>query len=555
MNKIPLSLISGLTLLSSIILFGYLGPIFIDVSNYEVASVMPSQPPSNELILGSDSQGRDMLSVTIYSIPQTIKIAVIAGFFGIFIGLFLGLLSGYIGGNVDTLIRITSDSLMTVPGIAILIIIATNVETMTVELMGLTIACIAWMHPTRTIRSQVLTIRENNYIKIARANGLNNFQIIFFEILPNLLPYIAACLVASITGAILATVGLESLGLGTQDDHTLGTTIYWARRYSAILRGQWWWWGPPIAIISLIFVSLFLISLGLDKYSNPKLSMLNSKKRRLGNQINPGKKITTENVLEIDNLTVEFEKDGRKITALNKISLKISENQIVGLIGESGSGKSTLANTILSILPDNADITSGNIIFDKKPINSLSDFQLNQLRASDMSLIPQAAMNSLNPVLKIKDQLLDSLAFQEKDLTLKNQKITNLLNQVGLDGNVADKYPHQLSGGMKQRVTMAMAISHNPKLIIADEPTSALDVVVQKQVMKTLKKIQQNLKCGMILIGHDLGLITQFCDDVVVLYEGRIVEFGSVEEIIHNPKNNYTQHLIDSLPKFDFQNA
>ena len=267
MNKIPLSLISGLTLLFSIILFGYLGPIFIDISSYEVASVVPSQPPSNELIFGSDSQGRDMLSVTIYSIPQTIKIAIIAGFFGIFIGLFLGLLSGYIGGNVDTFIRITSDSLMTVPGIAILIVIATNVETMTVELMGLTIACIAWMHPTRTIRSQVLTIRENNYIKIARANGLNNFQIIFFEILPNLLPYIAACLVASITGAILATVGLESLGLGTQDDHTLGTTIYWARRYSAILRGQWWWWGPPIAIISLIFVSLFLISLGLDKYS------------------------------------------------------------------------------------------------------------------------------------------------------------------------------------------------------------------------------------------------------------------------------------------------
>ena len=188
-------------------------------------------------------------------------------------------------------------------------------------------------------------------------------------------------------------------------------------------------------------------------------------------------------------------------------------------------------------------------------MGDLSEQELNKLRANEMSLIPQAAMNSLNPVLKIKDQLLDSLAFQEKDAVLKNQKIVQLLNQVGLDVNVADKYPHQLSGGMKQRVTMAMAISHKPKLLIADEPTSALDVVVQKQVMKTLKTIQQNLKCGMILIGHDLGLITQFCDDVVVLYEGRIVEFGSVKEITQNPKNSYTQHLIDSLPKFDFQNA
>ena len=232
------------------------------------------------------------------------------------------------------------------------------------------------------------------------------------------------------------------------------------------------------------------------------------------------------NILEISNLTVEFEKEGKRITALNQISLNISENQIVGLIGESGSGKSTLANAVLSILPENGFVTEGNIIFDNKLLGNLNEQELNKLRAKEMSLIPQAAMNSLNPVLKIKDQLLDSLVFQKKDSALKNEKIIHLLNQVGLDGNVADKYPHQLSGGMKQRVTMAMAISHKPKLLIADEPTSALDVVVQKQVMKTLKTIQQNLKCGMILIGHDLGLITQFCDDVVVLMKGVLLSSG-----------------------------
>ena len=243
MQKFPLSLISGLIILGIIIFFGLAGPLVIDTSGYEVASVMPSQEPSGELWFGSDSQGRDMLAVTIYSIPQTIKIALIAGLVGVLIGLILGLISGYIGGYLDSFIRILSDSIMTVPGLAILIIIATNVESMTVELMGLTVASLAWMHPTRTIRSQVLSIREHNYIKVSKANGLNNLEIIFTEIMPNLYPYIAACLVASITGAILATVGLESLGLGTQDDHTLGTTIYWARRYSAILRGQWWWWG------------------------------------------------------------------------------------------------------------------------------------------------------------------------------------------------------------------------------------------------------------------------------------------------------------------------
>ena len=197
-------------------------------------------------------------------------------------------------------------------------------------------------------------------------------------------------------------------------------------------------------------------------------------------------------------MTVEFEKEGKRITALNQISLNISENQIVGLIGESGSGKSTLAIAVLSILPENGVVTEGNIIFDNKLLGNLNEQELNKLRAKEMSLIPQAAMNSLNPVLKIKDQLLDSLVFQKKDSALKNEKIIHLLNQVGLDGNVAGKYPHQLSGGMKQRVTMAMAISHKPKLLIADEPTSALDVVVQKQVMKTLKKYVHT-KVDMIL--------------------------------------------------------
>jgi peptide/nickel transport system permease protein len=203
--------------------------------------------------------------------PQTLRIGLTAGLVGVAIGLFCGLVAGYFGGVIDAVIRVLSDSLMTVPGIAILLVIAINVGHMTVEMMGFTVAALSWMYPTRQIRAQVLSIRERPYISVARANGASEFEIVFREIMPNLLPYVAASFVAATSGAMLASVGLEALGLGTNDVHTLGTMIYWAQKYSAVLRGQWWWFGPPIAMIATIFIGLFFISAGMDRFANPRL--------------------------------------------------------------------------------------------------------------------------------------------------------------------------------------------------------------------------------------------------------------------------------------------
>jgi peptide/nickel transport system permease protein len=254
-----------------ILLFVAVGPLLVDTKNAEVASVLPAQPPSSDDLLGTDAQGRDVLSIMVVGTPQTLRVGLIAGIVGLAIGLTLGLISGFFGGLPDAIIRVMSDSLLTVPGLAILVIIAASVGHMTVEIMGLTVAALAWMHPTRAIRAQVLTIRERPYVQIARANGENEFGVLFREIMPNLLPYVAASFVGSVSGAILASVGLEALGLGPNESTTLGTTIYWSQQFSAILRGQWWWWAPPIAMISTIFVGLFLLSVGLDRVANPRL--------------------------------------------------------------------------------------------------------------------------------------------------------------------------------------------------------------------------------------------------------------------------------------------
>jgi len=269
--RISTSLVVGLVIITAVIALSLVGSSFVDPKNAIVGAVKPSQRPGAEYLLGTDSQGRDMLTVLVLGTPQTLRIGLIAGLVGVSIGIVLGLVSGYFGGPVDATIRIVSDSLMTVPGIAILLIIATNVGQMTIEMMGLTVAALSWMYPTRTIRAQVLSIREQPYVAVAQANGERELEVVFREVMPNLLPFIAASFVGAVSQAMLASIGLEALGLGTNDVHTLGTTIYWAQKYSAVLRGQWWWFGPPIAMIATIFIGLFFLSAGMDRFANPRL--------------------------------------------------------------------------------------------------------------------------------------------------------------------------------------------------------------------------------------------------------------------------------------------
>ena len=264
-------LLVGLSILLVIVLISVIGPLFVNPHNAQVGSVIPRRPPSAQYFLGTDSQGRDMLTLLIYGTPNTLKMGLIAGFIGVGLGLVFGLLAGNFGGIIDAIIRIIADALLTVPAIAILVIIAGNVDRMTTNVMALVVASLSWMFTTRTIRAQVLTIRERSYVEIARVNGEGPLEILFREIMPNLLPIIVASFVGTVGSAILAVIGLEALGLGALEETTLGNTIYWSQQSAAILRGYWWWWGPPIVIIAMIFLGLFLTSVGFDRLANPKL--------------------------------------------------------------------------------------------------------------------------------------------------------------------------------------------------------------------------------------------------------------------------------------------
>jgi len=233
---------------------------------------MPLLPPSRELPFGSDKQGRDLFAVMVVGTPMTLRIGLIAGFLGVGFGSVLAFVAAYYGGWVDTLLTGIVDVGLTVPGLMVLIVVAMMVPGgLSVEQMALVVASLAWLYPARTIRSQVLTLRERSYIHVARLSGMPPRAIIFKEILPNLLPYLAASLVGSVSAAVLASIGLEVLGLGPMDAPTIGMTLFWINYNAAVINGWWWWWLPPIIVIGLLFISLFLTSVGLDEIANPRI--------------------------------------------------------------------------------------------------------------------------------------------------------------------------------------------------------------------------------------------------------------------------------------------
>jgi peptide/nickel transport system permease protein len=266
------SLLVGLALLFGIIAFAVIGGLFVDPQNARPLSTRPLQPPSWALPFGSDRQGRNLFAVITSGTLLTLRVGLIAGGLGVTIGAALAFVSAYYGGWVDTVLRSIVDVGLTVPNLMVLIVVAMMLrEGMTVDVMALVIASLAWLYPARTIRSQVLTLRERAYVEIARLSGVSGPGIIVKEILPNLLPYLMASLVGSVSAAILASIGLDVLGLGVFEAPTLGMTLYWVNFTGAVINGWWWWWLAPIIVVGIIFIGLFLISVGLDEVANPRL--------------------------------------------------------------------------------------------------------------------------------------------------------------------------------------------------------------------------------------------------------------------------------------------
>ena len=266
------SLAVGIALLAALALFVVIGNLLVDTEDARPLSAPTLRPPSSDYPFGTDRQGRDLLAVMVAGTPLTLRIGFVAGFLGVGVGTVLAFVAAYYRGMVDMVIRGIADIGLTVPGLLVLIIIAVSIKgTLTVNQMAIVVASLAWLYPTRTIRAQVLSLRERGYVEVAKLSGMSGLGIIFFELMPNLLPYLAATLVTSVSSAILASIGLEVLGLGPIDAPTLGMTLYWVNFNAAMINGWWWWWTAPTVIILTVFLGLFFLTVGLDEIANPRL--------------------------------------------------------------------------------------------------------------------------------------------------------------------------------------------------------------------------------------------------------------------------------------------
>ncbi|MBI5971947.1 ABC transporter ATP-binding protein [Staphylococcus caledonicus] len=260
-------------------------------------------------------------------------------------------------------------------------------------------------------------------------------------------------------------------------------------------------------------------------------------------------------LLEIKDLETSIKIGDSWFPTINQISLKLKSNEILGIVGESGCGKSILNKSVIRLLPDKiAKVTNGDILFDGKHIIDMKEKEYQKIRGKDIGMIFQEPMTALNPVFKIQNQLIEPIMLHlNKSKTEAKQLATKLLEYVGISrvNEILNSYPHQLSGGMRQRVMIAMAISCNPKLLIADEPTTAIDVTIQAQILDLLKKLQQENEMAIILVTHDLSVVSEFCDKVMVMYAGQIVEYGDIDQILNHPQHPYTKKLLSTIPKLD----
>jgi peptide/nickel transport system permease protein len=554
-------------MLVAVVLFGVFGRIFWNTGLAKAITGPPELPPmwlhggTSAHPLGTEGLGRDMLALLILGAPSSLALGFIAAAFGLVVAIVLGFTAGFLGGWVDDVIRSLADAFVTLPAFAVLIVLAAYVQNLSYLTMATLIALLAWPWPTRTIRSQVLSMRERAYVRTARLSAQSTLNIMLKEMMPNLLPYLASTFLAGVSVAILASTSLEALGLGPARVPSLGITIYNALQGAAVLRGLWWWWAPPVFVLMFIFIALYLIAVGLDEFTNPRLhrpTTLGVLEARhvsdtKGTSPSADKAASADDaVLGVNQLHIHYVSASGTVRAVNGIDLRVGRGEAVGIVGESGCGKSTTAMAILGLIPPPGRIVSGELLLNGRNIATLDERALRAIRWKQVSLVPQGAMNSLNPVMRVGNQIEEVLQTHQAKTGKRatRARIEELLQLVDLAPRVAAKYPHELSGGMKQRISIAMAVALSPVLIVADEPTSALDVVVQRRVAQTLLLVKERVNASILVVGHDVALLAQLVDRIAVMRRGNIVEIADTRTLLREPVHPYTRLLVASVPSF-----
>jgi peptide/nickel transport system permease protein len=560
----------GLVIIGFFAVIAVIGPL---IAPYDPSAIGPDvlQPPSAAHWLGTTQNGQDVLSQVLVGTRTTMVVGFLAAVAATLLSVVIGVTAGYLGGSSDDFLTALANIFLVVPALPLVIVLAGYLPNKGSVSVAIVIAITGWAWGARVLRAQTLSIRRRDFIEAARATGERTWRIIAVEVLPNDVAIIATGFLFTFIFAILTYASLAFLGLANVSVWSWGTILYWAQNFAALNLGAWWWFVPPGLCIALLGMGLALVNFGIDEFINPRLRTSTGRGRRASHGVAvvdrpappaavrsalPGTTPSSATpALEVRGLSVVYGTGSGAVGAVTDVDLVLHRGELLGLAGESGSGKSTLAYALTRLLRPPGRITSGQVIFHREkgqPVDvlSLGDQELRALRWHEISMVFQSAMNALNPVMDVATQLTDVLGAHRPNLSkeARLERAADMLQTVGISGDRLHSYPHQLSGGMRQRVMIAMALLLEPEIIVMDEPTTALDVVMQRSILEEIDRLRATLGFSVIFITHDLSLLTEIADRIAIMYASRMVETGPARDLYTHPLHPYSQGLRQSFP-------
>ena len=543
-------------------------------------------PPSAEHWLGTTVFAQDVLSQLLASTEATMVVGLLAAAIATALSIIFGVTAGYIGGKPDEGLSLIANVFLAIPGLPLLIVLADYVPSAgsSILLVAAIVAVTNWAWSARTLRAQTLSLRNRDFVEASRVSGESRSRIMFAEILPNLIPIVASSFLFTTINAIYFYIAISFLGLAGSPTGSPPGLWNWGEMLreglanNAVRGGWWWWWAPPGICIALLGTGLALVNFGIDEFINPRLraaGLTAKAARKAGVKLGTlaatpvvhsagapsTKAAVADAVLEIRNLSVDYGYGDQAVHAVMDADLVLRRGRVLGLAGESGSGKTTLAMAAIRLLRAPAVITRGQVLFHSQPFTAdgpkgtidllaAGPSQLRELRWSEIAVVLQSSLNALNPVITVGAQFDDMLRAHRPhlDRDARRARSAELLEMVGISGDRLTSYPHELSGGMRQRAMIAMALALEPQVMILDEPTTALDVVTQREVLEELMGLRDRLGFAALFITHDLSLLVELADDIAVMYAGRVMERAPANALFRAPRLPYTHGLLNCFP-------
>jgi peptide/nickel transport system permease protein len=504
--------------------------------------------------LGTDPLGRDIGSRLAFGARTSLQISFAAALLGALLGLVTGSIAGFFRGWVDTVLMRLGDIQLAFPfvllAIAVLGVIPDRKPIHLILVLGIP----GWIVYARVVRSRVLAERDKDYVLAARALGASRLRTLVRYVLPSVWQVVPVIALLDLGFLVIIESTLSFLGFGiTPPTPSWGSILADGRQYMVITP-----WLPILPGIAITFtvLSINLAADGLADVLDPKLSRGTFRRRilRLAAPSREDDRDETPALLSVRDLRVDFPFGDHEIHAVRGVGFDLERGQTLGIAGESGSGKSVTALAIVQLIDSPGRVTGGSIVFDGRDLTRASDRELAALRGRRIGMIFQNPTSSLNPVLTIGFQLVETLRAQLRlSSAHARRRARDALRAVGIGDpeRVLRRYPFQLSGGMNQRVMIAMAMASEPDLLIADEPSTALDVTTQAQILEQLREITQRSQTSLILITHDIAVVAEYADVVLVMYAGQVCEVGPVDAVVSDARHPYTQALLGALPRAD----